>query len=227
MVTAFGLVTVGIACGGGEGAIPAPPAAAEDAAADDASSAEAGLDAGEAGDAAPAPEDGGAGTLPRTCEGPCRAMAVTIRVEGRTGKVSRAQFGVTSAAKSGTGRPELHVELHEGGDPACPTESSPTPERTVVVSGLPVADVAATYGMPEGVRLTLLDFGRALTEEPLLRATEIAITPVAQSIDVASGGEGDGGGPADFVAFEVRATLPGGELVGRVFAERCASLDLR
>jgi hypothetical protein len=104
----------------------------------------------------------------------------------------------------------LHIEAHHGGVAGCPTMTSPTPDRTLVIAGLP-AGLATTRTYADGVRVSLLDFKGTLTKEPILRATEVTVR------DPSSRG--------DALAFYLDATLPGGKIQGNVQAVHCASLD--
>lgn len=114
----------------------------------------------------------------------------------------RAYYGVRDGL--------LHVEAHHGGAPGCPTMTSPTPDRTVVIAGLSAGFVSPrTYS--DGVRVSLLDFRGTLTKEPILRATEVTVT--------------ESSARPNAIAFRVAATLPGGTIAGVVRAEHCASLD--
>lgn len=125
-----------------------------------------------------------------------------------------ATFGDTRApferAFYGVGAGKLHVEAIHGGDAACPTMSSPTPERTVVIAGLPVG-FTGKLTHADGVRASLLDFKGTLTKEPILRATAVTATASASGVD--------------FVAFDLQATYPGGTIAGHVHATHCASMD--
>jgi hypothetical protein len=122
----------------------------------------------------------------------------------------RSLFGLTSPAKSTSKTWELHVEAVHGGDPGCPSEMSATPDRSLVIAGLPKGfDTKRTYA--EGVRATLLDFKGTLTKEPILRATAVTATPGSSS-DAA-------------ISFDLDATFPGGTISGHIYATHCDSMD--
>lgn len=123
----------------------------------------------------------------------------------RQGSFDRAQHGVEANGA-------LYVEAHFGGDPACPTQSSPTPDRTLIIAGLRAVPDGGSLTFADGVRVTLLDFTGALTSEPLLRAVAVRATPV----EVA---------PGTRVSFTLEATFDGGVLTGRFSAPHCTSLD--
>jgi hypothetical protein len=97
-----------------------------------------------------------------------------------------------------------------GGAAGCPTATSPTPDRTLVIAGLPRAfSITRTYA--DGVRASLLDFKGTLTMEPLLRATAVTATPT--------------GATDEYVAFDLDATFAAGRISGHVYATHCASMD--
>ena len=130
--------------------------------------------------------------------------ALTARFGSATGGFDRAQHGVV-------GTDGVLVEAHFGGDPACPTMSSPTPRRTLVLSGVR-AGRPGVQTRADGVSATLLDFGGDLTSAPLARATSIEVTP--RAIDRGAS-----------VSLEITATFPGGTVTGSFVAPHCASLD--
>ncbi|MEC7519149.1 MAG: hypothetical protein VYE22_04750 [Myxococcota bacterium] len=161
-------------------------------------------DAGSAGDAASV--DAGTG-LPETCTDDCAALDLTATFDGNTAPFTRAQLGLE---REGDRVVALRVEAHDGGDPACPTMSSPTPDRTLII----------TFPVPEGgapmapTSVSLLDFAGTLTTEPVARATEATLTPRALRLE---------GEP--HVAFDLDATFEGGAIRGPVYATHCPSLD--
>lgn len=122
----------------------------------------------------------------------------------RRGGFDRAQHG--RAGSTG-----IYLEAHFGGDPACPTMGSPTPRRTLVISGVRT-DLRGAQTDATGVRVTLLDFGGDLVSTPTARATRVELTPR----DLAVGAT---------VRFDLRATFAGGEITGSVDAPWCMSLD--
>lgn len=87
---------------------------------------------------------------------------------------------------------------------------SPTPRRTVVITGVRArgdGDEQQT-----GLGASLFDFGGELTDRPLERATMVRVTPRAYHA-------------GEFVSFEVTAVFDGGTITGGVFARHCDSLD--
>lgn len=117
----------------------------------------------------------------------------------------RAQHGVELDGR-------LHVEAHAGGDPACPTMTSPTPLRTLVISGLRPLTDGGVISYADGLRVSLLDFSGAVTSAPLERALDARAT--ARWVE-----------PGTLVSFQLTATFDGGTLSGGFSAPHCDSLD--
>ncbi|MDP3278589.1 MAG: hypothetical protein Q8Q09_25590 [Deltaproteobacteria bacterium] len=140
-----------------------------------------------------------------TCDGPCPQTALNGRFGARAAGFNRAQHGVE-------GTDGVHIEAHFGGRPECPSMSSPTPDRTLVLTGIRARMDNTPQTFADGVRATLLDFSGALTASPLLRATAVTITPRS----VQRGRE---------VVYDVSATFDGGMIEGQVVAPHCASLN--
>lgn len=159
-----------------------------------------GLDAGGL-DAGPVD----AGSHDAGCAADCATTDLLVRFGARTATFERAQHGVEADGR-------LYVEAHAGGDPACPTMTSPTPLRTLVIAGLRVLPDGGASTFADGLRVTLLDFGGAVTTAPLERAHDARAT--ARWVE-----------PARLVSFQLSATFDGGTLSGGFSAPHCASLD--
>jgi len=142
---------------------------------------------------------------PAGCQGACAQTALQASFGSARGAFDRAQHG-------DDGTSLLHVEAHFGGDPACPSASSPTPRRTLVLTGVRATADVAPQTEADGVRAALFDFGGELVSAPLVRATSVRVVPRAWM----RGG---------YVSLEVSATFPGGTVTGGLFASYCASLD--
>jgi hypothetical protein len=155
------------------------------------------LDAGQAEDAGVRADAG--------CTGACATTSLTMRLRGRTAGFSRAQHGLAPDGR-------VLVEAHEGGDPACPTMTSPTPDRTLVIANLRVLPDGGAVTFADGLRVTLFDFSGALTTSPLERAVAARATPRFVQ-------------PGQLVSFELEATFDGGALTGAIAAPHCPSLD--
>lgn len=147
--------------------------------------------------------------------GPEKTTA-TATLGGKTIAFERAQFGVVTDAAGSV----VQIELHEGGEAACPTEASPTPLRTLILAGLklPLAPSTRTYA--DGVRATLLDFKGDVLEGPgPARATAVTVTIRAARVRADAFAEGDS------IVLDLSATYAEGSVAGRVVAARCASMD--
>ncbi|MBL8606370.1 MAG: hypothetical protein JNL38_03580 [Myxococcales bacterium] len=184
------------------------------------SSADGGSSSGSSGDAAggdsAAPDAGGndAGRdadAAGTCDGACKTTSLTVTIGAKSGPLDRAQFGFNTTDGA---VPTVQVEAHFGGDPACPSQTSPTPDRTVVFANVPLAKGVATEA--NGLKATLLDFKGDLTTEPIVRATAVKLTVV----DFVSAPKA-----SSYVAFDVEATFPGGSVKGHAYATHCDSMD--
>lgn len=136
------------------------------------------------------------------CEGDC---AVTnIRAEFQAIRVlDHAVFGLNNA--DGT----LHVEVYAGGDRSCPSETSPTPDYTLVLGKVAPPNGSAPTTSPGNV----LDFVGDLLGGALgAQATTVIVRAVAAS-------------PNEFVALDVALEFSNGTVDGHIFATHCPSLD--
>lgn len=152
-----------------------------------------------------------AGGIDAGCTGTCRSMALDGVYGPKTAKFERAQFGWDKKGPTVVG---ITTEIHAGGSPACPTQSSPTPDRTLVVSGITVGSEGRTLTLADGIAVTLLDFKEALTKKPLDKATQVKLTVIAME-----------GTPPENVAFDLEATFEEGTIKGHVFAQHCTTMD--
>lgn len=162
-------------------------------------------------DAGAEPPDGGADLLDGAAPPADTAKtSLEVEVNGVTRTLTRAQFGTDGAGAE----QQLHVEAYQGGDPACPDEDAPTPNRTVVLAGVPgVAEPGDVFTEADDVAFALLDHtGDQLPAKPIASATAVKVTVV--KIDVPTS-----------VELEVEATLEGGgRAAGRLFATYCESM---
>jgi hypothetical protein len=145
------------------------------------------------------------------CVGPCATLSLDATYGAKTARFERAQFGWDKQAGKVSG---ITTEAHAGGRPECPTQASPTPDRTVVISGVPIGSAGKTLTQADGVAVTLFDFKSVLTDKPLDKATAVKLTVVSI--------EGDA---PERVAFDLEATFVEGKIVGHVFAEHCKTMD--
>ena len=163
---------------------------------------EGGADGPEAGSEASAP----------VCEGACKKTSLVVDVGGNKRALDRAQFGTQ---QSDAGAAQLHVEAHSGGKPECPTQASPTPTYTLIVSSIPRAPPGAKASEREGVTSAFFDFKGDLNLPPFTKATSVTVSALVE--DTAT--------PPAWSAFDVAATFKEGTVTGHVYAEYCASLS--
>jgi len=131
--------------------------------------------------------------------------------DGKSKTLTRAQYGTT---KTDAGKTIIHLEAHEGGDPACPTQSSPTPDRTLVVENVLDPADHSTQGTADGVRAALFDF-----EGSLLGGTDVLAKATSVKLEL------DGPAAPEF-GMKVTMVFPqGGKLEGHLYATHCASMD--
>ncbi len=181
--------------------------------------ADAGIDVTTTEDASTSNEDTGAPVQDSGSDAPAStgqtSVVVTLNNVSRT--LVRAQFGksVPDATQE-----TFYVEAHEGGDPACPTQSSPTPKRTLIVANIPRGNVGSVYTKADGIAATFFDFTN--DQLPGVAPTKAsALTLTIVKIDV-------GASPSDgssLVEFELDATFAEGTMKGRIAATYCKSLD--
>ena len=150
------------------------------------------------------------GSSSSTCEGACKTTSLVGDFGGKVRTLVRAQHG-TQAGDAGS---EFHVEAHLGGAPECPTESSPSPEYTVIVTSIPRG---RTGKLPEadGIKGAFFDFKGDLALPPIAKSTKAEVTIVA--VDSAT--------PPAWVAMDVSVTFPEGTVKGHLYAAHCTSLD--
>lgn len=154
-------------------------------------------DAAAPPDAATPTDSGG---LPTECTGDC--AETVLRAEFRLVRtLDRAVFGNNS---DGT----LHIEADLGGE-GCPSETSPTPDYTLVLG-----KVAPPNGpAPTLASGNVLDFvGDLLGGELGAQAHTVIVRAVAAK-------------PNEFVALDVDLDFVDGNLDGHLFATYCPSLD--
>ena len=183
-------------------------------------------DTGSATDDAPSEGDAGGADASRPCAGACAELTLSATFGGTTRAFDRAFYGITAAAVASSGAPELHVEATAGGGETCPTDSSPTPDRTLVVDGVPPGATAA-LDESSGVSVSLLDFtGELLPDAPIARATALSVTVAFADVCVECVGGAPPSDPDGAVALDVTATFAEGAAAGHVYAVHCDSMDL-
>jgi len=151
---------------------------------------------------APVTPDAAPEGVPATCTDTCRDTALTATFQS-TRVLDRAVYGNT------IGNGTLHVEAYRGGDTGCPTETSPTPDYTLVLGKVAPPTGTAATSSPGNV----LDFvGDLLGGELGAQATIVIVHAVAAS-------------PDEFLALDVDLEFDTGTLSGHLFATHCPSLD--
>lgn len=174
------------------------------------SSGGAGVDAAVDSGPVDAGGDGGGGIA--ACDAACQKTALLLTMNGKTDTFLRAQFGTTGKPAT-----SLHVEAFIGGDVACPSNGSKTPDRTAIIDGVvPFQDATLQV---DGITGAFLDFKGDIvtTANPSVKATRIEVKPVAISLAPLA---------SAFVALDITATYAnGGTLTGHLYATHCDSMD--
>lgn len=164
--------------------------------------AETGADAADAA----APLEAG----PATCEDACKKTALVATFGALTRTLDRAQFGT----QEGDAGAQLHTESHLGGAPECPSQTSPTPGYTLLVSRIPRGAAGGAASEKDGVTSAFFDFKGDLSLPPFTRAKSVTLTALVE----------DQATPPAWAAFDVIATFAEGSVTGHVYAAYCASL---
>lgn len=140
---------------------------------------------------APGPSGEGGPSLDASAESGVFAFDFSITLGGKKVPFDRGQFGT-----EGQG---LYLELYDGGDPACPSQNSPTPKHTLIVSGLEKSGTSKPT-------VTLLDFiGDVITTPKPSRtasastATMHVSTDARIELDLSVTFDADGGGQGPVV----------------------------
>lgn len=155
-------------------------------------------DTGPAPDAPPAADAG----VTTECTGACQVTA--LRAEfWMVRTLDHAVFGTNG---DGT----LHVESYLGGDGGCPSQTSPTPDYSLVLAKVAPPNGTAPTTTSSG---NVLDFVGDLLGGPLgAQATTVIVRAVAAQ-------------PGEFVALDIELEFTGGAVTGHLFATHCPSLD--
>lgn len=158
-----------------------------------------------------------------SCEGACKTTTLAVSKGSLSKPIERAQYGLVPPAASSTGDWAIRFELHAGGEAACPTQSSPTPDRTIVIAGVP--HDATKLSLSDGMSVSLFDFDASFTSEPLVRATSATIEVGARSLCTECFEPKTSGPLPRYVAFDLAAAFGDVHLEGHGFAEHCDTLD--
>jgi len=167
--------------------------------------------------------DAGPG-LPKTCSGACAKQTLTVTFGSVTVPIERAVYGVDKDAQ---GKPGVYIEALHGGFTGCPQQSSPTTDRTLILSGLPLPVDSTPITQTDGLVVSLFDYkGDLLPSKPLTKATAASVTFVAGDVCPTCVGQPAPSHPGGFVALDLSATFAEGTVSGRLYAVHCDSLDL-
>lgn len=176
-----------------------------------------GRDAADASDVADRGQsDGG------DCNGPCGLLDARAEFGANSIGFDVAFFGLTSPEQAASGDWELHIEAHRGGGTTCPTESSPSPSQTLIVTNVPLAP-GMTYTREDGIAVSVLDFEGALLDDGVVSAALTAEVDLERSDVCTDCTPADGDSS---LSFTIDALFEGGGTVaGHVFATHCTSMD--
>jgi len=148
------------------------------------------------------------------CEGACKTTSLVGDFGGKKRTLVRAQFGT----QPGDAGAELHTESHLGGDPACPTMSSPSPDYTLIVTAIPRGAAGRKLSQNDGIKSVFFDFKGDLglaAPSGISKSLSVNITVVAE----------DPATPPAWVAVDVTAGFTEGTVAGHLYAEYCQSLS--
>ncbi len=149
-----------------------------------------------------------------TCEGACKTTSLVGDFGGKKRTLVRAQMGT----QQGDAGAELHTESHLGGDPACPTMSSPSPDYTLLVTAIPRGAAGRKLSQNDGIKSVFFDFKGDLglaAPSGISKSLSVNLTVVAE----------DPATPPAWVAVDVTAGFTEGTIAGHFYAEYCASLS--
>lgn len=141
-----------------------------------------------------------AGNTKPECAGACQELTFTVTLYGKKITFERAQFGGSAS------RP--YIELHQGGDPGCPTKMSRTPAYTLVLNL--DTDGGKGTGAFFDFRGDVIPGGGA----PFLKATSVEI-----------GGASALGVDNVFTSLDATLEFADGAGSGHVYATYCPSLN--
>ncbi len=150
-----------------------------------------------------------------SCTGACKTTALTAKFGADTRVLDRAYYGITKSATSST----LHVEAYKGAPAGCPTASSPSPNYTLILGTVGIAQ-------PGTERANVLDFVGDLLDGPLgapttaVMLTTVAIDVCPTCVGMPAPADADG-----FVALDASLTFAAGTITGHLYATHCDSLD--
>jgi hypothetical protein len=175
-----------------------------------------------AGDAGPTIDSGISPEFGTPCDQACQVVDAILTVGSEERRIERAFYGISESPDAEF---ELYIEAYRGGAQGCPTDQSPMPEQTLVLSGIPIPPPGEIGGVDSdaGLRVNLLDF-EGLVAQPVLPAESAALTWNSVSICSECNEQDDSG----FLSFEIEAEFGAdGSLSGQLYATHCVTLDVR
>ncbi len=160
-------------------------------------------------------DSGTPGVLPTTCDGACKATAVTAKFGAKTGKITRAYVGYTAPAN---GAPvALYVDFDTQADKGCPTDTNSAGGLKKFTIDLPLPLASSYTKANPDATFGFFDTDSAdpwLTAKPIEAASAFTVTPTAAKLTA------DG-----FIALDIDATFPSGTVAGHLYAPHCAIFD--
>lgn len=149
----------------------------------------------------------------------CEALAVSLDFDLLSTDFEQAFFGLETEDQVNW---SLYAELYRGGADGCPSQESPTPDYTLIISNWPLE--AIELSEEDGLSATLLDFsGDLLGGQLFVKAEQISLRRVdacASCVNWPTPEAADG-----HVVVELNARFPGGSVNGLLRASHCDSLD--
>lgn len=220
LVGLVAMATLALACSSESG--EADDDGATGGAAGGAAGGNAGGNAGGGGQSTGGTGGGSSGELPNSCDDACQTLSAVIDFGNGQRIIERAFYGLTVSSGAST----IYVELSRGGGESCPTMSSPTPERLVLLHDVPIPVTTTEVTETDGITAQYFDFvGDDLPTSVQTPGTSITVTPRAIDVCVDCFGEPPPSDADGFFAFDVNVAFDGGTAAGSVYATHCDSLD--
>lgn len=159
------------------------------------------------------------------CDAACQQTTLNAQFGEASAPFDRAFFGLSAPETTTSGEWEIYIEAQYGGSTQCPDESSPTPERTLILTGL-AASIAPGEQL-SGLGATLIDYdGALLGADYIERGSSVSVTAVATELCIDCVGQPAPAQPLSFVALELTGLFPRGTIDGHLYAIHCDSMDL-
>lgn len=167
-------------------------------------------------------------SLPQTCANTCAQTTASATFGNKSATFQNVRFGLLAASRTSSKTIEMQLEAFNGGTSGCPEMNSPTPQQTLIVSGLSGSISTSTpITEKDGVVIKLIDYdGSLLDDELFVDATSFTLTPVAANICTTclSTQEPD---TDSFLTFDAQINFDGGQITGRFYGQHCDSMDAK